>query len=69
MVEIAAINTAAVAAGLTLEQVALFLGGLPKPVQAEAKTKPTGDPAEEADPDEPTDPEDDAAEDAAEETE
>jgi hypothetical protein len=65
MGEIAAINTAAVAAGLTLEQVALFLGGLSKPVQAEAKPKPT----EEADQDEPTDPEDDAAEDAAEEAE
>jgi lambda family phage portal protein len=44
MGEIAAINTAAVAAGLTLEQVALFLGGLPKPVQAEAKPKPEADP-------------------------
>jgi len=67
MGEIAAINTAAVAAGLTLEQVALFLGGLPKPVQAEAKPKPPDNPTEEADPDELQDPEDAAAEDAAEE--
>jgi hypothetical protein len=42
MGEISAIADAAKAAGLTLEQAALFLGGLPKPPTAEpAKARST----------------------------